>query len=293
MADDLMQRPQADSGQALPVHPVVTSGATQTNANTGGMVDRGVIGRYLPQGNLVEVGWPQPQNVVPPALGRAVAETGRLVGAGVNGFANAPPVSAATDGARHAAAAAMQYFVGHAEGVLKGANAAAVGAAPAPGEGANPDNRIGQEVMRPIEGDPRLGAAHPPAYGTPSGNFPGYAGDGVSISPGPIGYAGPVGGGGAAAPQPGHFLGNAAQSMGRNQFAQAFAGVPSFLVIEALQAMKTPSMDDQARAAAVDVARRSAATGNPQAQAYLRDLLEAEALGDIQPTFRGMHQNQQ
>ena len=147
--------------------------------------------------------------------------------------------------------------------------------------------------MRPIEGDPRLGAAHPPAYGTPSGNFPGYAGDGVSISPGPIGYAGPVGGGGAAAPQPGHFLGNAAQSMGRNQFAQAFAGVPSFLVIEALQAMKTPSMDDQARAAAVDVARRSAATGNPQAQAYLRDLLEAEALGDIQPTFRGMHQNQQ
>ena len=301
---DFVQRSPAQDPNALPAHPVVTQGATQTNANTGGgMVPAASYSEWA------DNAWHDPRNlnapapVYPPPVAMAPrqrtdpAQPGPTIGdrvqaglaAGFTPTPGAPPFIPSS--VSHAAAAAMQYLVGHAEGVSKGANAAAVGAAPAPartapGEGANPDNRISQEVIRPIEGDARVGAGNAPVYGhgAPAG-FPGYRGDGVSVSPGPVGYVGPAGGG--------HFLSSAAGAMGRGQFAQAFAGVPAFLVIEALQAMKPPAMDDQAKAASVDMARRAAATGNPQAQAYLRDLLEAEALGPIQPTFRGMHQQQQ
>ena len=259
---DFVQRSPAQDPNALPAHPVVTQGATQTNANTGGPLYWGnpgapITAMPVPVGGMTS---PKP-GVNPdvaaynlsllsrqdPGVGARLAHQGALNPAG----------GAAPPSPQHAAAAAMQYLVGHAEGVSKGANAAAVGAAP--------------------DYASQMAPAAPVPYA-------GYAPQAAPTSRAPAAEA-PAQAPAPAAPQGAHPLNAAAGVLPRDQFVKAFSGVPLKLVYEAMQAAHPPAIDDQAKSMAVQSAEQ--AHGD-----MLGKLLLALGLGPNYVPFAGMNQGQ-
>ena len=92
----------------------------------------------------------------------------------------------------------------------------------------------------------------------------------------------------AAAPVPApagdHPLNAAARSLPRDAFVRAFHGVPGFMVLDAMNAAKPPSMDDQAKRASLAVAAQHPENG------MLGRLLMAYGLGPNYTVFQGMNQ---
>ena len=76
----------------------------------------------------------------------------------------------------------------------------------------------------------------------------------------------------------------AARSLPRDAFVRAFHGVPGFMVLDAMNAAKPPSMDDQAKRASLAVAAQHPENG------MLGRLLMAYGLGPNYTVFQGMNQ---
>jgi hypothetical protein len=78
----------------------------------------------------------------------------------------------------------------------------------------------------------------------------------------------------------------AAGAMPRDQFVNAFRGVPAQMLIEALQVARPPSMEDQARSLSVDAAAHSGGRD------LVTELLRAFGLGGNYVPFAGMNKAQ-